>query len=222
MHALLFLIIGCGEQEKDTGEELSDVQIRPDDEEEETGEIEELQDIDGDGFLEDVDCDDWNPNINPGVEEILNEEDDDCDGYVDIDGIHTGILELDAVAIYQGTPYIFAQECLAEISRVEGQVQFLTHCEIDQSQDRANMLLGEEIVISGEENFVFTESCQMMVEFRSSGGEQEWTAQGSVSLNWSSFENNLGQEISTVVILDALYLDIDLEGVLTRQENDIE
>ena len=84
------------------------------------------------------------------------------------------------------------------------------------------MLLGEEIIISGSENFIFEDTCQTMVQFSSSGGEMEWDTQGEVSLSWSSFEESLGDEISTVVFMDALYLDINLQGLLTRQENSIE
>jgi hypothetical protein len=219
---ILSLQFSCQEKEVEE-DEVVDIQVRPD----ETGENEEipeeeLRDIDQDGFTEDIDCDDWNPNINPEAEEILNDEDDDCDGFVDIDGIHTGILNLEAVAIYQGTPYFFEQTCEGEVSRIEGQVQILVHCQVDQTQERANMLLGEEIVISGSENFIFEETCQTMVQFSSSGGEMEWDTQGEVSLSWSSFEENLGQEISVAIFLDALYLDINLQGLLTRQENGIE
>ena len=39
-----------------------------------------LEDIDGDGYLSDVDCDDNNPEVNPEQEEVLfNGLDDDCD-----------------------------------------------------------------------------------------------------------------------------------------------
>ncbi len=43
-------------------------------------------DMDGDGYLVDVDCDDLNPEINPGAIEVCNGIDDNCNGLID-DGI---------------------------------------------------------------------------------------------------------------------------------------
>ncbi|UCF37762.1 MAG: putative metal-binding motif-containing protein [Acidobacteriota bacterium] len=60
-------------------------------------------DQDGDGYLKakctntDIDCDDSNPDVNPGAEEVCDSVDNDCDGAVDEDlpgcgsgGIHWG------------------------------------------------------------------------------------------------------------------------------------
>ena len=41
-------------------------------------------DLDDDGYFDDLgDCDDSNPKVNPGTEEVCNGVDDDCNGYVD-------------------------------------------------------------------------------------------------------------------------------------------
>lgn len=40
-------------------------------------------DVDGDGFCDDIDCDDGNVNIYPGAIELCNSQDDDCDGFPD-------------------------------------------------------------------------------------------------------------------------------------------
>ncbi len=60
----LGLAIGCGEKVNDTGE----------------------PDGDGDGYSLTEDCDDTNPDVNPGAEERCNTIDDDCDGEIDEEG----------------------------------------------------------------------------------------------------------------------------------------
>ncbi len=40
-------------------------------------------DFDGDGYNEDVDCDDYDPNSYPGASEVCDDADNDCDGSTD-------------------------------------------------------------------------------------------------------------------------------------------
>ncbi len=42
-------------------------------------------DVDGDGFEKDADCNDSDPSVNPGADEQCNDADDDCDGQADDD-----------------------------------------------------------------------------------------------------------------------------------------
>ena len=218
MAVVFLLALACRTpSSEDTGIEI---EFRPEDEE--TDERPDdtstpLQDNDQDGFLEDVDCDDWNPNIYPGAEELLNDEDDDCDGYIDADGIHSGLLEFEAVAIYQGQPYNFEQTCTGTVERVIGQVAMTLQCEIDQSQERANQLLGGIIVVESAENFVFDSQGGSGAVFTSTGGETEWDANGSATWEWSNWETDKSDELDVQVRLDALHLDIWLNGTFVRE-----
>ena len=195
-----------------------EIEVRPSDEnnlEEDTATS--LRDIDQDGFLEDVDCDDWNPNIFPGAVELLNDKDDDCDGYVDADGVHVGELSLEAVAIYQGQAYSFTQTCTGFVGRIVGQVAMKLQCEIDQSQERADQLLGQIIEVDSSENFIFENEGDAPAIFVSTGGETEWDANGSVNWTWSNWETDFSDELVVQVRLDALHLDIWLNGTFMRQ-----
>ena len=63
-----------------------------------------------DGFvLNDSDCDDTDPNIYPGTEELLNGIDDDCNDLID-EGLYLENISIDGIKIYpnptQGLLYI--------------------------------------------------------------------------------------------------------------------
>ena len=196
------------------------IQQRPDDQVESNPSSEpsdEILDIDEDGYGSDVDCDDWNPNVYPGAQELWNFEDDDCDGYEDIDGRHSGTVALDAVGIYNGSAYDFSQECEVQIERVEGHLSMVITCTIDQTQPYASMLLGGQIVILSEADFVLSSGYYHDAQFVSTGGSLEWDAWGTVSLNWSDLELYGGDTINIYAVLDALYLDIQILGTAHRQ-----
>ena len=210
----VLILLGCRQSPIDTG---SEIQTRPDNEPAVTDPVDELRDVDSDGFWDDVDCDDWNPNIYPGAEEILNNEDDDCDGYIDSDGVYEGTLALHAVAVYQGQPFTFTQTCEGVVERIVGQVEMNVFCDIDQSQDRANQLLGGSITMVASENFVFERIGSSRVTIESTGGETEWDAFGEVNWSWSSWEDDKSAQLDTQIVLDALHLDIEVSGDLNRQ-----
>ena len=48
-----------------------------------TEEVVQNVDGDGDGFTEDVDCDDTNADINSNAEELCDDIDNNCDGQID-------------------------------------------------------------------------------------------------------------------------------------------
>ena len=210
---LLWLFIACEEPEEEVV-----IQQRPEEEDDEELPEEERSDIDQDGYtVDDGDCDDWDPNVYPGADERWNYEDDDCDGYEDIDGVHAGNLSFQAVGIYEGTSYSFTQECTGNTERVEGHLSLLVQCEIDQQQTMADLLLGGTIEVTEEADFVLEESYSGSVFFNSTGGEMEWDASGTVALTWSGLEEDGGETINVYAVLDALYLDIQIMGVLHRQ-----
>ena len=65
------------------------------------------QDVDGDGYSSPDDCDDGDPAINPGADELCNETDDDCDGVVDNDPVDGNTYYADADGDgYYGAPVL--------------------------------------------------------------------------------------------------------------------
>ena len=85
---MLFILFACSpDLEKE-----SEIMERPVD----TADPQETQstspeDVDEDGFTTETDCDDWNPLIYPGAIEEPDDEDNDCDGHIDWDGIFQGL-----------------------------------------------------------------------------------------------------------------------------------
>ena len=174
------------------------------------------EDIDEDGFPVEEDCDDWNPTINPDADEIWDGKDNNCDGWIDIDGIHRGDLSLQATAIYEGNPYNFSQSCSGVVRRELTQASLEITCLIDQSQENANLLLGETIVIKADKMGLYGISWNDSAEIASSGGEMEWDSTGQVELSWSLLEEDGGNRVQIDFYLDSLSLAVYCDGEFLR------
>ncbi len=68
-----------------------------------------LQDADGDGFYDDEDCDDSNPQIYPSAEELCDGLDNNCSGEIDEDVLRLSYADSDGDGF--GNPDIFTEAC---------------------------------------------------------------------------------------------------------------
>ncbi len=142
-------------------------------------------DIDDDGFILADDCDDYDPQRYPGAPERWNNEDDDCDGRVDADGRFTGIHEVTAVAVFEGTPYTFDMLCPATVTRATQSFTMSVVCEPDPDEPLATQLLGSQITVEPDGNFAQLEHWDGNVTITSSDG---WDTTGTGSLQWTSVD----------------------------------
>ncbi len=89
--AFAFLLaVACGDTQDDSGAEV---------------------DADGDGYAEHEDCDDADPAVHPGADELCNQLDDNCDGDVDEDAIDAPTWYADSDGDDYGDPTSSEQAC---------------------------------------------------------------------------------------------------------------
>ncbi|MEC7983544.1 MAG: putative metal-binding motif-containing protein [Myxococcota bacterium] len=174
-------------------------------------------DIDDDGYGEDEDCDNWDPEVHPGAEEVFDHIDNNCDGIVDFDGEFSGIGQLWANAIYEGVPYPFEQQCQLSVIRNRGLMTLDVLCDVDLTQTNASLLLGEEILLTAQTNTLHEQVWSDRVPIRSQGGDMEWDTQADASLSWSALSTDFGSQIQFDLVLESFSLNLAISGVLSRQ-----
>jgi len=104
----------------------------------------ELTDDDGDGFTEDQsDCDDANPNVYPGADEVCDGVDDDCDGTVDQGAADAGTWYADN----DGDGY--GAEAVTACSQPKGSVDDDTDCDDGDAEVRPG---AKEICDNGKDD----------------------------------------------------------------------
>ena len=101
-----------------------------------------VEDMDGDGFFSDEDCDDSNPARNPNAEEICDGVDNNCDGQADEGALGTFYADADGDGF--GNPDLTKESCEAG----EGFVEFGTDC--DDTSDA--QYPGAEEICDGVDN----------------------------------------------------------------------
>ena len=123
---------------------------------------------------------------------------------------------MQATAIYEGNPYQFSQSCSGVLRRELTQVFLEITCLIDQSQENANLLLGETIVITSDKMGLYGISWSDNAEIVSSGGEMEWDSTGQVEVSWSTLEEDGGKRVQIDFDLDSLSLNLHCNGAFLR------
>ena len=157
-------------------------------------------DADGDGFTDDVDCDDANFSVNPDAEETWDDVDQDCDGRVDADGAYSGELDLVAVAVREGVTYRFELRCPMSLSRSLGTLDYTATCTPDPSDPDAMDLLGETITFTPRTSSVSGDTWDERSVIESASG---WDTFGDTTLTWTSWD-----DVDLSLSLDTISLDM--------------
>lgn len=219
LFGLLIFALACQvETEKDT----SEIEGRPPEQPSSEPATEPIlpDDVDSDGFSEeDGDCDDWDPAINPDAEEVLNGLDDDCNGWIDQDGLHEGSGVFVSTAVYQSVVYNFSDQCnVNQLYREAGVFEFEAYCSIDTSQPESLRLLGTAITITAEDNIFGEEEWSGRGVIQGTGGDTDWDTTIELSILWPSLESGAGALVQVEGDLNTFYLDGVFSVDLLRTE----
>lgn len=212
---LPLLLCACGDKDastapQDTGEETIVIEPDEDDDEGPTGPV----DADGDGYDDDVDCDDGDPAVNPDQTEVWNGVDDDCDGRRDADGTFRGAASGRATAVYEGQDFSFDLTCTGAVERDGADFTLVVTCPTDPEDDMALLLLGSTLVLQVEEDQdereAAFEAWTGRGVMRSSDGWDTWM---DASLEWVGYD-----DIAFSADRTAASLAVAVDGTMTWQD----
>ncbi len=122
-------------------------------------------DVDGDGFTADIDCDDNAPDVHPGAVELCNNIDDNCDGNID-ENLNSDDFDGDGFSICDGDCNDFDASINPDAIEV---------CEDGIDQD----CNGEDSICSPIDSGAFTVDCPDTPFMVTTGIETELTITGS-------------------------------------------
>jgi hypothetical protein len=165
-------------------------------------------DADGDGFTPGTgDCDDTNSEIYPGAPQQWNGLDNDCDGFVDGDGLYSGTIPISGAGVYEGQAHSFQMNCPGTLQRLGSQLTLNITCTSDPNDPYAQLLIGTQLMITADGNAT-ADAWSGRITFTSSTG---WDTQGDAQIQWSSFSAlNLSLQLST------FSLDLSGGGSMSR------
>ena len=217
---MLLLALACRPTTLDTDDSSVDTHVEHTGETGETGDTEETGDTDpvdtgpfdedGDGFNRADDCDDDNPDVNPGATETFDGEDDDCDGTVDANGDYTGSHKVSARGWYQGNPHDFTFNCPTVLERKLVNAAWTVTCTAEDDDQWALLLVGKTLTLSPADDYLWElDRWEGDVTIASSNG---WDTTGSGSASWKNMN-----EVVVSTILDTNYLDLSGNGRLYRE-----
>jgi hypothetical protein len=148
-------------------------------------------DVDEDGFADDVDCDDYNPEVFPGAPELWDFKDNDCDGRVDANGSYSGTGQVQVSLIYEGQLRSWTMECTGDLNRSLTQLSIRLMCPTNGLNDAlATTVFGDEITIQEVDNVAGEGLWEGAVVIESTAG---WDTPGEGRLVWTNWSTAVGE-----------------------------